>query len=206
MAAQRLGAFEFQSAKPARRYDWPAWTDGSVWQIEQGEDYDVSTENMRVNLHTKAKQIGAKVRTTVFREGDVEGLRFQFYEPPTVVPDPEDEGEPEEEEGVDPEKRWHAEMVGIHADAKAIGYNASRFIRMVNEHGGLAAAKQLINADQPSDGFTELWERQRLDIAVEARALKPGFRELFTDAELAKCRKRLADYKWDREPSWEPPT
>jgi hypothetical protein len=37
------------------------------------------------------------------------------------------------------ENDWHAEMVQIHADAKAIGYNASRVIQMVNDQGGVAA-------------------------------------------------------------------
>jgi hypothetical protein len=103
------------------------------------------------------------------------------------------------------EDRWHAEMIGIHADARAIGYNASRFIQMVNDQGGVAAAKHLINSTQPSEGFTKLWELQRLDITVEARALQPRYRPLFTPAELATCRRRLADYGWRRQPPWEPP-
>lgn len=103
----------------------------------------------------------------------------------------------------DLEKRWHREMVDIHAAAKAIGYNASRFIQLVDEHGGLAAARQLINSDQPSDGFTKLWEMQRLDIAVEARALKPEYRELFAPEEIRRCRQRLRDYGWTREPPWD---
>ncbi len=94
-------------------------------------------------------------------------------------------------------------MVGIHRDAKAIGYNASRFIQMVNDQGGVAAAKLLINAPQPSDGFTKLWELQQLDIAVEARALKPEFRLLFTRDELEKCRERLRLYGWDTRQPWE---
>jgi hypothetical protein len=39
------------------------------------------------------------------------------------------------------QKRWQREMLGIHAEAQAIGYNASRFIQMVNEQGALDAAK-----------------------------------------------------------------
>ena len=58
----------------------------------------------------------------------------------------------------------------------------------------------------PSDGFTELWELKRLDISVEARALKPEFRNLFSASELAVCRRRLGDYKWLQSPPWQPPT
>lgn len=101
-------------------------------------------------------------------------------------------------------KQWHREMLQIYSDAKAIGYNASRFIQMVDEQGGLAAARQLIGSEQPSEGFTKLWELKRLDIAVEARALKPEHRELFSSDEIARCKARLHAYGWTREPPWLP--
>lgn len=103
-------------------------------------------------------------------------------------------------------ERWRREMLEIHADAKEIGYNASRFIQMVNEQGALPAAKSLISAIQPSEGFTKLWELQRLDISVEARALKPEYRALFEPAEIKACRERLAAYEWKTDPPWLPPS
>jgi hypothetical protein len=92
--------------------------------------------------------------------------------------------------------RWDQEMLDIHAQAKAIGYSATRFHQMLVASGGLAAAKGLINSDTPSDGFTKLWELRRLDLAVESRALQPVYAALFTKAELDRCRKRLRDYGW----------
>jgi hypothetical protein len=78
--AQRVHSFD--NASPVRRYDWTNWTDGSIWEIRRGEDYDVPTENMRVNLHERAKQQGLKVRTQIVRKSpSLEGLRFQFYVP-----------------------------------------------------------------------------------------------------------------------------
>ncbi len=103
------------------------------------------------------------------------------------------------------EKRWHREMLSIHAAAKAIDYNASRFIQMVDDRGGLAAARALINDGRPSEGFTRLWELRRLDISVEARALKPEYRPLFTRQGLRRCRDRLAAYGWEANPPWRPP-
>jgi hypothetical protein len=38
---------------------------------------------------------------------------------------------------------------------------------MVNEMGGVGAAKKLINDPFPSDGFRRLWETGRLDLTVE---------------------------------------
>ena len=212
--AKRLEDFSFIGQQA--RYDWSHWTDGSAWEIRQGEDYEIPTENMRVNLFMKAKQRGVKVRTRIVRDENGEGLRFQFYEPSGDASEPEELATVQQQadtaersdpsEDVSLEDRWHAEMVGIHAAAKEIDYNAARFIQMVNEDGGLVAAKKLISADQPSDGFTKLWELGRLDIAVEARALKPEYRDLFSRLELKRCRDRLAAYEWTTTPPWEPPT
>ena len=41
------------------------------------EDYDIATENMRVNLHERAKQQGLVVKTRR-GDGEWEGLRFRF--------------------------------------------------------------------------------------------------------------------------------
>jgi hypothetical protein len=43
----------------------------------------------------------------------------------------------------------------------------------------------------PSSGFTRLWELKRLDLTVEALALREPWRRLFTDVELEKARQRL---------------
>jgi hypothetical protein len=186
-----------------RRYNWPDWTDGAVWEIRQGDDYDVATENMRVNLHTKARQIGAKVKTAIVREGDSEGLRFQFLGGTQRQSRGEESQSDDGSEKLD--KAWDREMHRIYDDAKAINYNASGFMQLLGNHGAISAAKILINKSEPSDGFTELWKLGRLDISVEARALKPEFRELFSSAELAICRKRLAAYEWDQRPPWHAP-
>lgn len=86
-------------------------------------------------------------------------------------------------------------MLAIYKKAKEkCGYNATRFLRMVTERGGLDAARQLVNADTPSDGCTFLWEHDRLDLSVEALVISPQFANLFTPEEVEKARKRLAEY------------
>jgi hypothetical protein len=78
--ARRVSSFD--EGQTVRRYPWDEWTDGSIWEIKQKDDYDVPTENMRVNLHERAKQIGMKVKTQIVRSAPWnEGLRFQFYMP-----------------------------------------------------------------------------------------------------------------------------
>ncbi|MGH7484591.1 MAG: hypothetical protein ACREMY_03160 [bacterium] len=110
-----------------------------------------------------------------------------------------------EAEAAEQQELWRKEMLQIYADAEAIGYEASGFRQLMSSFGPVSAAKILINKDVPSDGFTELWTLKRLDISVEARALKPEFRGLFSDSELAASRRRLAAYEWSQHPPWHPP-
>lgn len=87
-------------------------------------------------------------------------------------------------------------MFGIYATAKAeANYTATVFLGMLQKHGGVLTAKQLINATKPSDGYTALYERDRLDLTVEAVVVEnQEWHELFTRDELAKARRRLGQY------------
>ena len=93
------------------------------------------------------------------------------------------------------EKRFEQDMIDIYTTAKKeCGYNASRFLQMLGDKGGLAAAKQLISKPGGTDGFTTLWEHGRLDLSVEAHVLKPEYAELFSDEERRMCRERLEQF------------
>jgi hypothetical protein len=52
----------------------------------------------------------------------------------------------------------------------------------------------LLSAPSVSDGFTALWERNRLDLSVEAVVLQSRFASLFTDNEREQARARLQEY------------
>ena len=96
----------------------------------------------------------------------------------------------------DLQKRFDLEMLNIYRRAKfEAKYNATRFLHMLNEHGGLETARILINSSTVSEGYTALWERGRLDLTVEALIHdNPEWHVLFTKNELNIIRKRLADY------------
>jgi|SRR5947209_14759627 len=87
-------------------------------------------------------------------------------------------------------------MMDIYVRAKAeANYTASIFHRMLCERGGLATAKQLINERIPSEGYTALWERGRLDLTVEAVVTDSSvWYPLFEPDELDRARRRLRDY------------
>ncbi len=92
-------------------------------------------------------------------------------------------------------KKFEAEMVQIYTTAKEeCGYNATRFLQMIGEKGGLAAAKTLIGRQGGTDGFARLWECHRLDLSVEAHVLKPEYETLFTEEERKLCRDRLEQF------------
>ncbi|GIJ32806.1 caspase family protein [Micromonospora sediminimaris] len=90
---------------------------------------------------------------------------------------------------------FHSAMLDVYRKAKKeAGYNAAYFLQMVQEVGGLEAARRLIRAGSVSSGFTALWEKGRLDLSVEAVVLQDRFAGLFTDEELDIARDRLAEY------------
>ena len=94
---------------------------------------------------------------------------------------------------MDLEERFQEEMLRIYREATKFGYYPTYFLRMVNEQGGLATAKQLLGGDEASSGFTRLWEERRLDLSVEAVVLHEPWRSLFTEDELNKARRRLEE-------------
>src|SRR3954463_5907650 len=93
------------------------------------------------------------------------------------------------------EKQFHTAMLAIYTRAKSeVGYNATRFLRMVSEQGGYETARTLLYADKVSDGYVALWERGRLDLTVQALILEPQWQALFTETEREISKRRLSQY------------
>ena len=81
-------------------------------------------------------------------------------------------------------------MFGVYRRAKdEVGYNANRFLRMLNEHKGIETARRLLPS--MSDGFVALQQSKRLDLTVEYLVLQTKWRELFSEEELEMARARL---------------
>lgn len=87
-------------------------------------------------------------------------------------------------------------MHGIYTRAKTeANYNATIYIQLLHERGGLGTAKYLINAATVSDGYTALWQLGRLDLTVEALIVdNPQWHSLFEASEIERARKRLQEY------------
>ena len=98
------------------------------------------------------------------------------------------------------ENIFHKEMLAIYRNAKQeCGYNATRFLQMVANDGGLRTAKLLLATRDPSDGFTKLWECGRLDITVENLVLQAKYKDLFSAEEIIIAEERLRAYGFLKE-------
>ena len=86
-------------------------------------------------------------------------------------------------------------MMQVYMRAKSeADYVPTRFLQMLQEHGGVETARRLL--PQMSEGFAKLWEKGRLDLTVEYVILQPQWRSLFTDAERDIARRRLQECGW----------
>jgi hypothetical protein len=77
------------------------------------------------------------------------------------------------------------------------GYQATVYLRMLGEYGGLETARRLLRpAGAYAAGLTTLWELRRPDLTVEALVRRPRWAGLFTEAELAEAERRLDAFGW----------
>jgi hypothetical protein len=89
-------------------------------------------------------------------------------------------------------------MMAIYTKARdEAGYTASIFHQMLIKDRGVLTAKKLINMRKPSDGYTALFERGRLDLTVEAVLVENAkWHPLFTQDDIRKAQKRLEEYQY----------
>jgi hypothetical protein len=95
------------------------------------------------------------------------------------------------------EIQFHKDMLNIYENARKIGYNASIFIKMVANEGGYNVAKKFINSNNVSDGFMSLYEKNRLDLTVEALVLNEKYDGLFNEDERSIARDRLQQFGYE---------
>lgn len=93
------------------------------------------------------------------------------------------------------ELKFYEAMIELYEQAKIkLNYNATRFLQLVSEHGGVKAAKILLGSKRLSEGFIKSWEKGRLDLTMEAMIIEnPKWYSLFTKKELLIAEKRLID-------------
>lgn len=96
------------------------------------------------------------------------------------------------------EGEFHRAMLNIYQAAADLDYRPTRFLRMVHEHGGVAAAAgRLLSGPVAQSGLTTLWELGRLDISMEALVVQERWARLFSDEERQVARDRLGAFGYD---------
>lgn len=87
----------------------------------------------------------------------------------------------------------------VYADFKSRSFPMF-LMQAMRRHGGVFAAKQLLDISPVRSGLTELCEQGRLDTSVEVLMLHERWRPLFSVDELNLARRRLKDlgYEPDR--------
>ena len=99
---------------------------------------------------------------------------------------------PDGEPGLDVRAEFERAMKDVYVRAKSeANYTASYLIGMLSSYGGLGTAQRLLASTEVSSGFAALYERDRLDLTVEALVIQSKFASLFTDEELDIARQRL---------------
>lgn len=195
-----------------RRYPWHEWTSGQTWQIRRGEDYDVSTENMRTNLHVRASQIGCKVRTKKLRDPRGEGLVFQFQRGEGTVPNTAPVASEDEKSAIEAlynvclniYETARREVFIPRSDGTQQRYAANRFIKQIKDAyaaGDLIAAVSRVVARR-TQGFGHLERAGRPDLMLETHLLDETqpYYPLIPSETIERSRERMVEY-WRRRPS-----
>lgn len=89
------------------------------------------------------------------------------------------------------ERRFDVAMLDIYHAAARLGYRPTRFLEMVQVHGGVETAHRLLATERVQDGLGELFLLGRLDLTVEHHVLLSEFAPLFSDDERRTARARL---------------
>ena len=92
------------------------------------------------------------------------------------------------------EEQFHQRMLRLcHEANPVIGRHVSPLRSSITRQRGLGAAKSLLYQPSVTTGFEKLYEKKRLDLAVEAVVLELPWQGLFTDHERGIARRRLED-------------
>ena len=89
-------------------------------------------------------------------------------------------------------------MMSVYRAAKnEFDYNATYFLNMLYEHGGVETAHKLLGDQTIQNGFRKLWDCERLDLTLECLVLNRRFARLFDEREPEEARRRLRNHDYD---------
>jgi hypothetical protein len=178
--------------------------------VRRGDDYDVDTENMRVNLHMKADAKAIKVRTRKVRDHNGEGLIFQFFDPDgeeakrllTELPKTDVDAAMEVlyDDAMNIYERARREVTIARSDGREQKYAAVRYkqqLEAVEDNKSLLVTVIANIIKKRTSGFDHLANANRADLMVETLVLdesKP-YHRFFTNSTIDVARKRMSEFE-----------
>lgn len=158
-----------------------------VLELDPGESDLARLEELGYEVFTSTDSLRGYVRR---RNQEAAGPVEEPAGPAENVGD--DSTAPDREPSLDVRAEFERAMKDVYVRAKSeANYTASYFIGMLSSYGGLGTAQRLLASTEVSSGFAAMYERDRLDLTVEALVIQPKFASLFTDEELDIARQRL---------------
>ncbi|GKH50745.1 MAG: hypothetical protein MRZ28_10785 [Oscillospiraceae bacterium] len=92
------------------------------------------------------------------------------------------------------EQQFEQELLQNSRKAESeCGCRFARLTQTVSRYGGLGTAKALFRRKTASEGFSVLQQAGRLDLSLEATAVKTKYASLFTDEEINHCLSLLCE-------------
>ncbi len=73
------------------------------------------------------------------------------------------------------------------------GYHPTRFLQMLANQGPVDTAISLVMEPKYHEGFTKLWELNRLDLTVEAIIRRHPYNQLFAKEVLDRAQSKLEE-------------
>jgi hypothetical protein len=169
-----------------------------VLELDPEESNIARLEELGYEVFTSVDSLRGYVRLRNLKAaGEAEDAVTAVEDTATSVPEVADHGSaPGFAQAPDTEVRaaFERAMKDIYVRAlREANYPARYFLEMLSTYGGLGTAHKLLATSEVSSGFTALYERDRLDLTVEALAIQPKFVSLFTDEEIEIAYQRLRD-------------
>lgn len=106
----------------------------------------------------------------------------------------------EENTATELERSFTGAIRGLHSQtihATRGEYAPTGLLELVDDYGGIEAARNLIHRSSPSPGYQKLYHRRLLNLTVEALVLQPQWARLFDREDLIAARSRLSKYEFE---------
>ena len=94
-------------------------------------------------------------------------------------------------------KLFHQAIIDLYKQIiKSVKYKPTRLMDYINKYGGYEAAVKYISTESNVQDFAILWEKERLDLSVEALITNEQYRPLFSEDILSFCDRKLKEYSY----------